>query len=140
MAIRTRTTVLLAALVVLLAAPALAAPEPPALGVPDAAPVERLIARHDGFEFPMGFETPDGRKLPAGSYDLAIIERGGVYFLQLTSQRTRRGIRVPVEASGKLEVAPERNVQVQLGGESHTLTISREDFVATFPLVIAQAG
>lgn len=137
MAIRTRTTVLLAGLAALVTVPALAGPEPPALGVPDAAPVERLIARHDGFDFPMRFETPDGRQLASGSYDLALIERGGVYFLQLTSRRTRRGIRVPVEARGRLEAAPERDVQVQLGDGSRTLLMSRDDFVATFPLQAA---
>lgn len=132
-----RATALLLALGVL-AAPSFAAPESLALGVPDAPPpVERLIARQDAVQLPDGLQTPEGRRLPAGMYDLAVIECGGRYFLQITSRETRKGFRTILQPQVGTDVralAPsgEANTSIHLANRS--LLVTRGEHTMTFPL------
>ena len=63
-----------------------AAPE--AIGIPDAPPVEQVVARQDGVMIRDGFELASGRHFPGGPYDLALIECAGRYYLQLTHSET----------------------------------------------------
>ena len=125
----------LAMLLLSFAVPSLASPE--AMGIPDAPPVEKIVARHDGFDIPGGFDTPDGRHFPGGTYDLALIERGGRYYLQLTHQSSRRGIRVAARvtrprADARTRSAADRSLH--FGREATSIRLTVGDVATTFPL------
>jgi hypothetical protein len=80
--------------------PGLPASEMDAAG---AALVERVLARHDGFRLNIALRTADGRSFREGVYDVAVIESGDVYFLQLIHRQTRRGLRILATLSGHAE-------------------------------------
>jgi len=123
---------------VLLVGSAVEASDPPALGVPDAPPpVERLIARADGVRLAEAIQMPDGRKVPAGSYDLAVIECGGRYWLQITSRGTRRGFRSilqPNADSGERALAPSAEGFASIRFAPNSLEVIQGEFTTTFPL------
>ena len=112
---RMRHVALGALLLALALAPGLAMAQ--AKGVPDAPPVERILARHNGFDLPAGFETKDGRQLPEGTYDLLLIESADRYYIQLTNTRTHKGLRVSAESNGEflseITGASETSVAIQ---------------------------
>jgi len=72
-------------------------------GDPAAAVVERVLARHEGFRLNVVMRTSDGHRFREGLYDVAVIESGKAYFLQLIHRETRRGIRIPATLSGHTE-------------------------------------
>ena len=91
------------------------------------------------FEFPNGFVAPDGRRLPGGSYDVALIDFAGRYYLKLTHRETSEGLRVAARPVSPTSDAVESDVtetQVSLrrddGGESLHFTYGK--FTAAFPL------
>ncbi|MGD8376815.1 MAG: hypothetical protein PVF68_11790 [Acidobacteriota bacterium] len=121
--------ILLGLLVVALVCTAPAFAEGKAIGIPDAPPVERVVAR-EGMAIPEGFEAAGGRRLPGGEYDLALIECGGRYYLEMTHRVSRVGIRIPVQwdTPTLAEGSP------RFGRESQTIRVRVGDLVATFPL------
>ena len=121
----------LTAVLLSVAAPALAAPD--AIGIPDAPPVERVVSRHDGFELPGGFETSNGQHFPGGVYDLALIERGGRYYLQLTHRGTHRGVRVSVRAKAPA-TAPAAGRSLHFGMAPGSIRLTVGELATTFPL------
>ncbi len=106
-------------------------------GVPDAPPIEKILARHDGFVFPRGFETRDGRSLPEGTYDLVLIESGSRYYIQLINRDTQKGIRVAAEATGELvqemlDPVPSVSIRSEKGGDRFLFHVG--SFTASIPL------
>jgi hypothetical protein len=115
------------------------APGPQSAGVPDApAGVERTLARQ-AFDFPNGFVAPDGRRFPGGSYDLALIDFGGRYYLKLTHRETSEGLRVaarPVlsatDAAGP--ETPGTRVSLRRADGGASLHFTHGKITAAFPL------
>ena len=112
-------------------------------GVPDAPPIEKILARHDGFIFPTGFVTGDGHKLPQGEYDLVLIESSDRYFIQLINRQTHRGVRVAAEASGELIrelTSPEPTVSLQSDEGHERFEFQLGSFTASVALKLRTSG
>ena len=133
---RLRTWTCVTLLGAVLLAPGLAMAQ--SKGVPDAPPVDHILARHGGFTFPKGFETSDGRRLPKGTYDLLLIESGARYYIQLMNTETLRGIRVAAEATGQLllDATGTRETSVHIRSEEgrDTFHFTMGEFTVAFPL------
>jgi hypothetical protein len=107
-----------------------------AMGVPDAPPVERIVARHEAFTFPTGFRTSDGRDVPQGTYDLLLIESEDRYFIHLIDRTTRKGIRLAAEGSGDLlvEAGAPTSVLIRSDSGKDRFLFVVGAFTATVPL------
>jgi len=65
--------------------------------------VEKVLARHEGFELEVAIKAVDGTRFRQGTYDVSVVVRGDEVFIQMIHTATRRGVRLPANLKGSAQ-------------------------------------